>query len=68
MADRYVRDVDAIADMDERKLVISVDYDSVVVAGYRLERDACEEFARAFTSAIWEAADNARLMREEAAT
>lgn len=72
MADPYVRTLGSVEDIDGHALPVGVDYDSVSIghpgssASWRLNREQCEEFARAFVAACWEAADNARLMAEEA--
>lgn len=68
MSSPYVTEVGSIRDIDDQRLTVGVDYDSVTVGRYRLNREQCEEFGRAFIAACWEAADNARLMAEEASS
>lgn len=55
MSDPNVHTIGAVHDMDGRRVPVGVDYDVVVVLGYRLDREQAEEFARLFFSACWEA-------------
>ena len=64
MADRYVRVVDHVVDMDGMTVWIGVDYDTVTIhagvfiPGGRIKLDSsqAEDFARAYVAACWEAA------------
>lgn len=67
MPDRFVRRIGYVVDVHGVNLDVGVDYDAVTIAGHRLEREECKMFASKLVDAIWEAADNARLMAEEAA-
>jgi hypothetical protein len=67
MADPYVRAIGHIEDIDGRIETIGVDYDTVTVAGLRLNRAEAEVFAAFFVAAAWEAGANAKRMRQEQA-
>ena len=66
MSDPYVRDLGFVTDIHGREMRVKVDYDSVVIGAYytdfALSRTACEEFARLFVAASWEAGLNATKM------
>jgi len=56
--DPFVRRVGEVSDVDERAVIVGVDYDtiSIRVGGMeaRLASSAQEEFARLFVSACWQ--------------
>ena len=60
MADRHVRRVGEVFDIDELPVRIGVDYDTVTIGvgigEIRLNQRQAEEFAQAFVSACWQAA------------
>ena len=56
MPDRNVYEVGRVLDIDELPVRVGVDYDTVTVAGLRLDHAAQEEFARLFVAACWRAA------------
>ena len=46
MSDPNVRVLGYVKDIDDMRIVVGVDYDSVVIGPCRLGLDAAEEFAR----------------------
>ena len=56
MPDPNVLTIGAVHDLDGRRVPVGVDYETVVVLGYRLGQEEAEEFARLFVSACWQAA------------
>jgi hypothetical protein len=54
--DPNVRTLGAVHDMDGRRVPVGVDYDTVVILGYRLDRSETEELAQLIVAASWEAA------------
>ena len=58
--DRHVRRIGEVYDIDERPVIVGVDYDTVslTVGGMeaRLTQGQAEEFAQFFVSACWQAA------------
>ena len=56
MPDSFVREVGTVHDMDGRRVPVGVDYDTVVILGYRLSEEQAEEFGHLFVSACWQAA------------
>jgi hypothetical protein len=60
MSDPHVRRVGEVFDVDERPVIVGVDYDTVSIgaggAEVHLEAAACEELAQLFVSACWQAA------------
>ena len=67
MADPHVRELGTVEDLDGVRLVVDVDYDTVVLsscavpgaiprASWRLTSAQAEEFAQLFVSACWQAA------------
>ena len=70
MPEPYVRPVDCITDIDEARLHVGVDYDSVTIGvgilTLRFGATAMEALMRALVAACWEASANAERMRQEA--
>ena len=69
-ANPYVREVGTVEDIDGRRIVVGVDYDSVSFDGpafLRLAAVQAEELGRLFVAASWQAGANKRRMDEEAA-
>jgi hypothetical protein len=63
MTDPYVRPVGDLTDLDGRKVVVGVDYDSVTISSSaRLTWDQVLEFFSLFFAAGWEALENKRRM------
>ena len=66
----YVQPVGDLEDIDEMKIAVGVDYDTVTVdAGgtlLRLTAEQAEDFAALFVTACWQAGRNAERMAWEA--
>jgi hypothetical protein len=56
MSDPMVYQLGAIADIDGILLPVGVDYGTVSIGNVRLASGMCEEFARLFNLACWQAA------------
>jgi len=65
MADRYVREVGRVEDMEGSTLGVGVNYDTVTLSGYCFTRAQIEDVAHLIVAASWEAGGNAERMREE---
>ena len=68
----YIREAGRLDDYHERPLVVTVDYDTVIIGatamdpGFRLSVTEAEEFAGIFVAACWQAGRNAERMAMEA--
>ena len=66
MADKYVRIVGEVTDMDDVRLGVGVDYDTVTIGPHRLDADQVEDFAQLLIGAVWQAGQQKQRMADEA--
>lgn len=66
MADPYVRVLGEVTDLDDVRVGIGVDFDSITVGQLRFGIDQAEELAQLFVSAVWQAGQSKARMDGEA--
>lgn len=55
MADRYVRILGEVTDLDDVRVGVGVDFGAITVGQLRFSADQAEELARLFVAACWQA-------------